>query len=257
MCQHFRKEIPGATVPDSSELVLSGEVDEAAPVSTSEDLLTWCKTVTKGYHGVRVTNMTTSWRNGMAFCAIIHHFKPELIDYESLSPSNIKGNCKKAFDTAASLGISRLIEPSDMVLLDVPDKLAVMTYLYQLRTHFTGQEIHVQPIGENAIHSTYILQDEHDHLSTQGDDLNSSFDTDVSREDLSEEKMALDDEPPPGTFSLARLRSNRWKSNARKKFLSTHSDGHDTPDDESLDLMSSAANEERNENDDPQSKLAL
>lgn len=45
----------------------------------SADLLNWCQEVTKGYKGVRVTNYTTSFRNGMAFCAIIHHFRPDLL----------------------------------------------------------------------------------------------------------------------------------------------------------------------------------
>lgn len=44
-----------------------------------EDLLDWCKEVTRDYAGVKVTNLTTSWRNGMAFCAIVHHFQPELM----------------------------------------------------------------------------------------------------------------------------------------------------------------------------------
>jgi len=43
------------------------------------DLLSWCQEVTKGYRGVKVTNMTTSWRNGLAFCALIHRFHPELM----------------------------------------------------------------------------------------------------------------------------------------------------------------------------------
>lgn len=44
-----------------------------------QDLLEWCKEVTKEYPNVKVTNLTTSWRNGMAFCAIIHHFEPNLM----------------------------------------------------------------------------------------------------------------------------------------------------------------------------------
>lgn len=52
------------------------KVSKQAP---SQDLLEWCKQVTTGYKGVKVTNLTTSWRNGLAFCAIIHHYKPELM----------------------------------------------------------------------------------------------------------------------------------------------------------------------------------
>lgn len=44
-----------------------------------QDLLEWCKEMTKNYTGVKVTNLTTSWRNGMAFCALIHHFEPNLM----------------------------------------------------------------------------------------------------------------------------------------------------------------------------------
>ncbi|XP_061165759.1 EH domain-binding protein 1-like isoform X2 [Saccostrea echinata] len=126
---------------------------------SSKSLLEWCKDVTKGYKGVKVTNLTTSWRNGMAFCAIIHHFKPDLLDFKSLAPHDIKGNNRTAFDAAAACGIPRLIEPSDMVLLAVPDKLSVMTYLHQLRAFFTGQTLEVQQIGTNTRESMYTIGD--------------------------------------------------------------------------------------------------
>lgn len=122
-----------------------------------QDLLSWCQCVTRGYKGVKITNMTTSWRNGLAFCAIIHHFRPDLIDYESLTPQDVKGNCKKAFEAGEFLGVTRLIEPQDMVILTVPDKLAVMTYLYQLRAHFTGHELEVAQIGNTAEESSYTV----------------------------------------------------------------------------------------------------
>ncbi|XP_065087547.1 EH domain-binding protein 1 isoform X5 [Ochlerotatus camptorhynchus] len=111
-----------------------------------QDLLEWCKEITKSYNGVKVTNLTTSWRNGMAFCAIIHNFYPSLIDMSNLSPGNVIENCRTAFDAAEKLGIPRVIEPRDMNMLAVPDKLAVMTYLYQLRAHFTGHQLEVHTI---------------------------------------------------------------------------------------------------------------
>ncbi|XP_063552235.1 EH domain-binding protein 1 isoform X16 [Gorilla gorilla gorilla] len=82
--------------------------------NASQSLLVWCKEVTKNYRGVKITNFTTSWRNGLSFCAILHHFRPDLIDYKSLNPQDIKENNKKAYDGFASIGISRLLEPSDM-----------------------------------------------------------------------------------------------------------------------------------------------
>ncbi|XP_016772835.1 EH domain-binding protein 1 isoform X2 [Apis mellifera] len=126
-------------------------------ITPGQDLLEWCKEVTKDYSGVKVTNLTTSWRNGMAFCAIIHHFRSDLIDIDSLLPHDVKGNCKKAFDAGEALGIPRVIEPADMDILTVPDKLAVMTYLYQLRAHFTGHELEVHQIGKTTDESSYMI----------------------------------------------------------------------------------------------------
>ncbi|XP_077867946.1 LOW QUALITY PROTEIN: EH domain-binding protein 1-like [Saccoglossus kowalevskii] len=126
-------------------------------ITPAQELLEWCKEVTKGYRGVRVTNLTTSWRNGLAFCAVVHHYRPDLIDFASLSPHDIKGNNKKAFNSAAKLGVPKLIDPSSMVLLSVPDKLSVMTYLFQLRTHFLGQAMEVHTIGDPQKQSTYVV----------------------------------------------------------------------------------------------------
>uniref|UniRef100_A0A673C1B5 EH domain binding protein 1 n=1 Tax=Sphaeramia orbicularis TaxID=375764 RepID=A0A673C1B5_9TELE len=127
--------------------------------NASQSLLVWCREVTKNYRGVKITNFTTSWRNGLAFCALLHHFRPDIIDYKSLNPQDIKENNKKAYDGFASLGISRLLEPSDMVLLAIPDKLTVMTYLYQIRAHFSGEELNVVQIEENSSRSTYKVGD--------------------------------------------------------------------------------------------------
>ncbi|XP_067400006.1 EH domain-binding protein 1-like protein 1 isoform X2 [Emydura macquarii macquarii] len=151
--------LQGGTTPASLELM--GPTPEESPatspglVSCSQSLLEWCQDVTAGYRGVRVTNFTTSWRNGLAFCAILHHFHPEKINYETLDPLAIKQNNKLAYDGFASLGISRVLEPADMVFLTVPDKLIVMTYLCQIRAFFTGQELNVVEIANHSSQSTY------------------------------------------------------------------------------------------------------
>ncbi|XP_073730387.1 EH domain-binding protein 1-like protein 1 isoform X10 [Misgurnus anguillicaudatus] len=126
-------------------------------VTSSQSLLEWCQQIAKNYKGIKITNFSTSWRNGLAFCAILHHFHPDLINFNALEPHNIKENNKKAFDGFASLGISRLLEPSDMVLLSVPDRLIVMTYLCQIRAHFTGQELSVLQIEQNNSQSSYAV----------------------------------------------------------------------------------------------------
>ncbi|XP_074227836.1 EH domain-binding protein 1-like protein 1 isoform X5 [Camelus bactrianus] len=126
-----------------------------ALVSFSQSLLEWCQEVTAGYRGVRITNFTTSWRNGLAFCAILHRFYPDKIDFASLDPLNIKQNNKQAFDGFAALGVSRLLEPADMVLLTVPDKLIVMTYLCQIRAFCTGQELQLVQLEGGGGAGTY------------------------------------------------------------------------------------------------------
>lgn len=92
-----------------------------------------------GYTNVKVTNFTTSWRNGLAFCGLIHSFYPDLIAYDTLTQHDIKHNCKLAFEAGEKLGITQLIEPETMVIKRIPDKLAVITYLHQLRSQL-GQE---------------------------------------------------------------------------------------------------------------------
>ncbi|XP_071457723.1 EH domain-binding protein 1 isoform X2 [Marmota flaviventris] len=153
--------------------------------NASQSLLVWCKEVTKNYRGVKITNFTTSWRNGLSFCAILHHFRPDLIDYKSLNPQDIKENNKKAYDGFASIGISRLLEPSDMVLLAIPDKLTVMTYLYQIRAHFSGQELNVVQIEENSSKSTY-------KVGNYETDTNSSIDQEKFYAELSDLKQEPD-----------------------------------------------------------------
>ncbi|XP_035998821.1 EH domain-binding protein 1 isoform X7 [Fundulus heteroclitus] len=142
--------VPGVTEVD-------GKDDTEDLVNSSQSLLQWCQSVTTKYQGVKVTNFSTSWRNGLAFCAILHHFHPDKIDFEHLDPHDIKLNNKKAFDGFEALGISRLLEPSDMVLLSVPDRLIVMTYLSQIRSHFTNQELSVLQIEHNSSQSSYGL----------------------------------------------------------------------------------------------------
>ena len=102
----------------------------------------WCRKVTMGYQGVNILNMTTSWRSGLGFCAIIHHFCPELIDFASLDPDDVFGNNELAFSVAEQhLGIPSLLDPQDMVECELLDRLSILTYLAQYFQAFNSSSV--------------------------------------------------------------------------------------------------------------------
>lgn len=75
--------------------------------------------------------------NGLAFCAIIHHYRPHLIDFNSLNKDNAEENLKIAFEAASKLGITPLLTVEDMLMN--PEKFLIVTYLFELRYFFEAQ----------------------------------------------------------------------------------------------------------------------
>ncbi|XP_044053297.1 smoothelin isoform X2 [Siniperca chuatsi] len=100
--------------------------------SIKQMLLDWCRAKTRSYEHVDIQNFSSSWSNGMAFCALVHNFFPEAFDYSSLSPSNRRQNFEVAFSNAEKLvDCPQLLDVDDMVKMREPDWKCVYTYLQE------------------------------------------------------------------------------------------------------------------------------
>ncbi|XP_062481537.1 F-actin-monooxygenase MICAL1 isoform X2 [Pezoporus occidentalis] len=102
-----------------------------------EDLLSWCQASTAGYRGVEVTNFTTSWTSGLALCALIHRFRPDLVHFESVDPRDPIRNHQMMLDVAEQeLGIQPVLSSIEMATMAEPDRLGLITYLSQFYEAF-------------------------------------------------------------------------------------------------------------------------
>jgi len=95
-------------------------------------LLQWTQRVTEGYRDVNINNFTTSFQDGMAFCAILHHYHPTKINFNSLDKTNRAQNLELAFSVAEKLGVTRLLDVEDIIDIPVPDRLSMITYISEI-----------------------------------------------------------------------------------------------------------------------------
>ncbi|XP_042267116.1 protein-methionine sulfoxide oxidase mical2b isoform X2 [Thunnus maccoyii] len=124
--------------PTGRSVNLSRRESEVRP----SRLLTWCQRQTQGYRGVSITNLTSSWRNGLALCALIHRQRPELIDYDSLNEEDVAGNNQLAFDVAErQLGIQPVTTGKEMAAKAEPDKLLMVLYLSKFYEAFRNSPL--------------------------------------------------------------------------------------------------------------------
>ncbi|XP_058883532.1 protein-methionine sulfoxide oxidase mical3a-like isoform X15 [Acipenser ruthenus] len=115
-------------------------------VARSNKLLNWCQRQSEGFRNVNVTDLTMSWKSGLALCAIIHRYRPDLIDFDSLEEQNMEKNNQLAFDVAErEFGISPIMTGKEMASVGEPDKLSMVMYLTQFYEMFKD----TLPPGDN------------------------------------------------------------------------------------------------------------
>uniref|UniRef100_A0A1B0CRA9 Calponin-homology (CH) domain-containing protein n=2 Tax=Lutzomyia longipalpis TaxID=7200 RepID=A0A1B0CRA9_LUTLO len=113
----------------------------ARAATVKEQLLQWCQNKTMEYENVQITNFSTSWCDGLAFCALIHHFLPDAFDYSALTPQQRKHNFTLAFRVAdEKAGIAPLLDVEDMVMMRKPDWKCVFTYVQSIYRRFRNAE---------------------------------------------------------------------------------------------------------------------
>ncbi|XP_071493434.1 uncharacterized protein [Diadema antillarum] len=124
----FSSPMSGNTSPAQSAKIIKN------PTTKTQKLLQWCQIHTQGYDGVSVTNFHTSWADGLAFCALVHKFKPTAFNFNSLNGSNRRHNFDLAFQAAEEhFSVPQLLETEDMIEMgDKPDWKCVFTYVTAL-----------------------------------------------------------------------------------------------------------------------------
>ncbi|KAI5607438.1 alpha-actinin-2, partial [Silurus asotus] len=109
--------------------------------SAKEGLLLWCQRKTAPYRNVNVQNFHCSWKDGLAFCALIHRHRPDLIDYSKLNKDDHLGNLNLALEIAEKhLDIPKMLDPEDIINTPKPDERAIMTYVSCFYHAFAGAE---------------------------------------------------------------------------------------------------------------------
>ncbi|XP_036950814.1 F-actin-monooxygenase MICAL2 isoform X5 [Acanthopagrus latus] len=113
-------------------------------------LLTWCQKQTEGYRNVVITDLTTSWKSGIALCALIHRFKPQLIDFDSLNEEDHAGNLQLAFDISErEFGIRSFTSVKELSDDQELDKTWMITYLSKFYELFRGTPL--PPSGSRGV----------------------------------------------------------------------------------------------------------
>ncbi|XP_053938858.1 smoothelin isoform X1 [Cuculus canorus] len=134
MMEKLQKEGGSSPNPAASGTAVQRSSSFGVPNANSikQMLLDWCRAKTRGYEHVDIQNFSSSWSDGMAFCALVHNFFPEAFDYSQLTPQNRRHNFEVAFSSAEKHAeCPQLLDVEDMVRMREPDWKCVYTYIQE------------------------------------------------------------------------------------------------------------------------------
>uniref|UniRef100_H2ZHW2 F-actin monooxygenase n=1 Tax=Ciona savignyi TaxID=51511 RepID=H2ZHW2_CIOSA len=136
------REVATPTDPDDATPMVVDQPEPSTDVQLSmiRPILSWCQSTTKGYAGVDVQDLTSSWKSGLALCALVHRFRPDLIQWAELDYMDVEANNQLAFDVAEqNLGISPVMTGKEMANCSEVDRLVMLTYISQFYEVFKNE----------------------------------------------------------------------------------------------------------------------
>lgn len=112
--------------------------------SRKESALAWVQDLAEGKY--EITNFSSCFADGLAFCAVLHGLYPDEVPYEELTPEDQERNFTLAFKVHRSVaftylialqvaeehGVAPLLDVEDMVSMRAPDPRSVMTYVFEM-----------------------------------------------------------------------------------------------------------------------------
>ncbi len=190
-------------------------------LTAKEGLLLWCQRKTACYEGVEVRDFSSSWNNGLAFCALLDIHRPDLIDFDTLDKSDHKGNMQLAFDIASKeIGIPDLLDVEDVADVPKPDERSLMTYIAYWFHAFSAME-RVENAGRRVEKFVSNMQGAWEMESAYEKRMRALL------QQIRQQRQSWRESRFEGTYSDAKAQANAlasYKRNQKRKWVAEKSD---------------------------------
>lgn len=115
--------------------------ETAKSFNVEKKLLDWCKERLKGYEEyVTISDFSSSWRDGLAFNALVHSYGPGLFDFNAIAQSSTRTRLDNSFKMAEKhFGVPRYLDSTD-IDVEKPDKKLIIMYLTEMYNYLEGNK---------------------------------------------------------------------------------------------------------------------